>query len=549
MKALLAFRRLFTSQWRGFTWALILSLVTLAAGIALLGTSGWFITAAALTTAGLGFNLFVPSSLVRGFSFIRILARYGERLSGHDATLRLLADLRGWLFALLFPRLPLRERSLRHGDLVSRLTADVDALDTAFLVAIGPVLAAVVVGGALTGLLAWLLPGAGLPYGLAFAAATLAVPAGLVVLGRRAGSDAVAEAANARAGVLDGIEGHADLTLLGVLGTAQADFGATTRRLSATRIRLAALAAFAGFAVQVLAALALAVTLWAGLLALEADAISGPVLAGLVLAVLGSFEATGAIVRSIGKLTTAMAAAERLMAIAQLPPTALDPPQPRPWPETTEIVFSDVGFSYDGPPVLSGLDLVVAPGEHVAISGPSGAGKSSLLALLLRLVEPQQGHIAIGGVPIGQLAEAELHARVALLEQDSPLFNDTISANLLLARPEAREDELWQALAAAGIADFVASLPRGLDTLLGEGGRSVSAGQGRRLCLARVLLSPAPVLLLDEPTAGLDRPAEIAFFETLHRAAKGRSVILVTHADIPQGMVDRQLVLEKGRLA
>jgi ATP-binding cassette subfamily C protein CydC len=146
MKSLWAFRALFFSQRKGFLLALILSLVTLLAGVALLGTSGWFITAAALTTAGLAFNLFVPSAMVRGFSFIRILARYGERLSGHDATLRLLSDLRGWLFARLFPRLPFRDRSLRHGDLVSRLTADVDALDTAFLVAIGPITAALVVG-------------------------------------------------------------------------------------------------------------------------------------------------------------------------------------------------------------------------------------------------------------------------------------------------------------------------------------------------------------------------------------------------------------------
>src|SRR5690606_23637888 len=182
MKALLAFRGLFLSQARGFTLALVLSLVTLAAGIALLGTSGWFITSAALTTAGLAFNLFVPSSLVRGFSFIRILARYGERLSGHDATLRLLSGLRGWLFARLFPRLPLADRSLRHGDLVSRLTSDVDALDTAFLVAIGPIAAALVIGGALTAVLAFLLPGAAWLYGFCFGAAVLVVPSGLILL-------------------------------------------------------------------------------------------------------------------------------------------------------------------------------------------------------------------------------------------------------------------------------------------------------------------------------------------------------------------------------
>jgi len=549
MKALLAFRRLFMSQARGFTLALVLSLVTLAAGIALLGTSGWFITAAALTTAGLAFNLFVPSSLVRGFSFIRILARYGERLSGHDATLRLLADLRGWLFARLFPRLPLRDRSLRHGDLVSRLTADIDALDTAFLVAIGPILAALLTGAGLTALLGWLLPAAALPYGLAFAAATLAVPATLVLLGRRTGSDAVRQAAEARASVLDGLDGHADLALLGVLGTAEAGFAATTRRLARTRGHLAGLTSLAGFAVQGLAALALAAALWAGLLALEAKTIEGPVLAGLILAIMGSFEATGIIVRSVGKLTTAMAAAERLTALSQLPPTLVDPVHPQSWPDDITIDFSAVGFRYDGPPVLDGLDLIVAPGEHLAITGASGAGKSSLLALLLRLYEPQQGRISIGGVPIAEMKEADLHAGIALLGQDSPLFNDTIRANLLIARPADDAAALWQALAAAGIADVVEALPRGLDTLLGEGGRSVSAGQARRLCLARVLLSPARILLLDEPTAGLDRPAEIAFFQTLRRAAAGRTVLIVTHAAIPPGTVDRQLTLEKGVLA
>ncbi|MFN4212046.1 MAG: ABC transporter transmembrane domain-containing protein, partial [Devosia sp.] len=292
MKSLLAFRSLFARQSGGFTLALVLSLVTLASGVALLGTSGWFITAAALTTAGLAFNLFVPSALVRGFSFIRILARYGERLAGHDATLRLLADLRGWLFARLFPRLPLTDRSLRHGDLVSRLTADVDALDTAFLVAIGPVVAALVIGGVLTGVLTWLLPGAALLYGICYGVAALVVPAGLVLATRRAGSDVVARAAEARSAVLDGIDGHADLTIFGVLGTAQAGFSQATQRLGEARQRLATLTAIAGFAVQSAAGLALAGSLWLGLQALGAGAVDGPVLAGLLLAILGSVEAT-----------------------------------------------------------------------------------------------------------------------------------------------------------------------------------------------------------------------------------------------------------------
>ncbi|MET3926262.1 thiol reductant ABC exporter subunit CydC [Devosia sp. 2618] len=548
MKSLLTFRALFASQSKGFLLALLLSLITLAAGVALLGTSGWFITSAALTTAGLAFNLFVPSSLVRAFSFIRILARYGERLVGHDATLRLLADLRGWLFARLFPRLPLSDRSLRHGDLVSRLTADVDALDTAFLVAIGPVAAAVLIGGSLTGVLAWLLPSAALLYGLCFAAAVLMVPAGLVLISRRAGRDVVTRAADARASVLDGIEGHADLTVFGVLGLAQAGFVDTSKRLSQAKGRLATLTGIAAFGVQALAAIALAGSIYLGLAAFSAGSVDGPVLAGLLLAIMGSFEASNAIVRSVGKLTTSMAAAERLTDIAESPLRVVDPAMPAELPADTTITLTDVTFGYGGPPVLSNLDLTVKPGEHVAIIGPSGIGKSSLLTLLLRLADPQLGTISLGGAPLATLQQSDIHASMALLSQDSPLFNDTIRANLLIAREDADDDALWSALTAAGIADFVRALPGGLDTLIGEGGRTVSTGQARRLCLARVLLSNASILLLDEPTTGLDRTAELAFFETLRVAARGRTVIVVTHAAIPEGTMDRVLTMRNGML-
>lgn len=154
----------------------------------------------------------------------------------------------------------------------------------------------------------------------------------------------------------------------------------------------------------------------------------------------------------------------------------------------------------------------------------------------------------MGGIALPALAQADVHASMALLSQDNPLFNDTICADLLIARPEADDTALWSALESAGIADFVRALPKGLDTLVGESGRTVSAGQGRRLCLARVLLSPAPILLLDESTTGLDRPTELAFFEILRHAAVGWIVILVTHAAIPEGIVHRVLSLRNGQL-
>lgn len=549
MKALSIFAPLFARRARAMVLTLILSLITLAAGIGLLGTSGWFITATALTTLGLGFNLFVPSSLVRAFSFIRILSRYGEKLVGHDATLRLLSDLRGWLFAALFPRLPLPDRSLRHGDLVSRLTADVDTLDTSFLVAVGPWLSAIIVGSVMSVVLAMLLPGAAWIYGLAMATAIFVVPTALVLAGRSMAREAVSTLAEMRMSVLDAVAGHADLVLLGAKGTASNRLAYASDSAARLKRRLGALTASAAMAVQTLTALALAGTLWAGLQAVTADTIEGPVMAGLLLAVLGSFEVTGMIVRSVGKAASALAAAERLHALTRLPPAVIEPANPKAIPADASVRFENVHFAYDGyPPVFDGIDLTVIPGERVAIAGASGTGKSTLLKLLLRLADPRQGRITIGGVPLTELSTADIHAQMALLSQDSPVFIDTIRDNLLIGRPDAGDDDLWDALARARLDDYVHSLPKGLDTILGEAGRTFSAGQARRLCLARALLSKAPVLLLDEPTNALDRETELAFFETLASATTDRTVIMVTHAALPEGCVDRVLTLKAGRL-
>lgn len=549
MNALEKLVPLFRRRIWAMSLALVLSLITLISGVALLGTSGWFITATALTTAGLAFNLFVPSSMVRGFSFIRILSRYGERLVGHNATLKLLSDLRGWLFAALFPRLPLADRSIRHGDLVSRLTADVDALDTAFLVAIGPLLGAVFVGIGVTGVLAWLLPGAALVYGITILGAVIAVPTLLVIAARSTGRQVVAAAADARISVYDAVAGHADLTLLGVLGSTVDRFSRAMSDLRGLRLTMVALTAGAGFAVQALAAIALIGTLWAGISAHSAGALQAPVLVALLLAVLGSFEATSGIVRSVGKAVNALAAAERLNALASLPEADADPVAPKSLPAENSISFDNVTFGYaPGAPVLNAITLSIAEGERVAIAGPSGGGKSTLLRLLLRLHRPQSGTISIGGVSVAEVASAELHQRISLLSQDSPVFIDSVRNNLLIARTSATEDELWQALDAAWLGDFVRGLPKGLDTPVGEAGRTLSVGQMRRLCLARTLLSNAPIILLDEPTNALDRATEIAFFETLAEATKGKTVLMVTHAAIPDGAMDRVITLRDGNL-
>lgn len=548
MKAILAFTPLFARLKGAMLLTLLLSLVTLAAGIGLLGLSGWFLTAAALSTLGSAFNIFAPSAGVRGLSFIRILARYGEKLSGHDMTLRLLSDLRAWLFARLFPLLPLGRRFGR-GDLVSRLLADVEALDTLFLVALGPISTAVLAGAAMSIVLAILLPGAAMVYAPLFFAAVLLVPVALVLASRKAGAELVAAGAALRQAVLDGIDGHQDLVLFDARDLSIAASAAAARRVSMARRRLGLHAAWAGALVQVLAGGALVGALLAGFAALEVQTIDGPLLAGLLLAILASFEASAMLVRSATRLAGAAAAADRLQAIAGSVPAIAEPAAPLPIPPGGAIRFEAVRFGYDpAHPVIDDLSLAIGSGECVAMSGPSGAGKSTIAQLLLRLVDPDAGVVRLNGSDLREVSGAELHRRVALMTQDAPVFLDTVRANLRIGRDGADAADLWRVLEAVHLAAFVRGLPGQLDAVVGEAGRTLSAGQARRICLARTLLSEADVIVFDEPTSGLDFETETAFLAELPELTRGRTAIVITHAAVPPTF-DRVLELRAGRLA
>jgi len=307
--------------------------------------------------------------------------------------------------------------------------------------------------------------------------------------------------------------------------------------------------ALAAASVQLLAAIAMLGVLWFGLEALHTGKLSGPMLVGLLLAVIGSFEATAVVVRSVGRLGVAVAAAERLKTLATQEPPIADPLAPQLIPVGGDIVFDHVTFGYSDRPVLDDISISIRKGSRMAILGTSGTGKSTFAALLLRLADPQAGSISISGVDLRTAPHGEVHRHVALLTQDSPVFIDSVRDNLLIGRADATDTELWQALVAAHLAEFVRSLPEGLDTLLGEAGRTMSAGQARRLCLARALLSPAEIIVLDEPTSGLDAETEALFLADLRDATAGRTVILATHAALPAGAVDAVYRLIGGRLS
>ncbi|MFB9971109.1 ATP-binding cassette domain-containing protein [Pseudoroseomonas cervicalis] len=273
----------------------------------------------------------------------------------------------------------------------------------------------------------------------------------------------------------------------------------------------------------------------------------GATIIGLFLA-LAAGEALSGLPRAGTALAAAGASARRLFEAADTRPGGRAR-HPAEAPRGHALRAEGVRFAWaeDREPVFEDLSFDLPEGGRLALLGPSGAGKSTLATLLLKLAEPQAGRFTLGGVDLASLSSDTVRGRIACLTQDARLFDDSIAVNLRLAAPEADDAALWQALERAGIADEIRALPQGLETPCGEGGARFSGGQGRRLALARALLAPADILILDEPAAGLDPLAERAFLETLDSATEGRSTILIAHRLLGVERPTRILRLVGGR--
>ncbi|MBW6396545.1 thiol reductant ABC exporter subunit CydC [Roseomonas sp. HJA6] len=539
--------------WRGhagwLTAGVAMAVLSALSGVALLVLAARVISGAVAQGSGapvlvVGFGI-TALLWLRPVMLFRPVARYLERLVTHEATFRALAQTRVWFFGRLAQRLPAGLGLRRAGDLLGRLVADVEALDGLYLRVIVPAAAALAVVVTMALVVGAASPGLAAILALPLAAA-LVLPMLLAPAAARAGAE-VAEAQGAlRSAVVEPLTGLEDTLAANGEARAAARVAAEGATLAAAQTRLARRAAWGGAMGSLLTQVALLGCLaWA--LASRDHAVATGLLA--VFLAFAAAEALSLMPRAGAALAAAGAAAHRLFEAADTPEPVPDPSAPAPLPKGHALRLSGVTFAWapDRPAVFDGLDLDVPEGARIALLGPSGAGKSTLAALLLKFAAPQSGSITLGGIDIATLAAADLRRRVAWLTQDARLFDDSIAANLRLAAPEATEAELWRALDRAQIGDLIRSLPEGLETQCGEGGTRFSGGQGRRLALARTLLSPASVLILDEPAAGLDADTERAFLATLDEAMAGRSVILILHRLIGVERPTRILRLVGGR--
>ena len=551
MKDLLRLLGLFRPYTRWIVAGTLLTITVTLANVGLLALSGWFITAMALAgLAGAGINYFTPAAGIRGLAILRTGGRYAERLVTHEATFRLLSRLRVWFYEHLEPLAPARLQYYRGGDLLSRIRADIDTLDNFYLRVLAPSIAAAVSVLAVVGFMALFSVPVALTNLAGLLLAGIALPLLAQRLGRGPGGRAVALRAELRSAVADAVRGQGELRVYQASRRQAELIEHLSDGLIAPQRRQAHInglsAALSGLVTQISVWLAVLIAIPL----VTHKHLDGPGLAMIALFVMASFESISALPLAFQSLGETLAAARRIFEIVDTPPAVTEPAEEAERPAHFDLRLSGVRMRYaeDTNWALDGVDLEVPAGGRLGIVGATGSGKTSLVNVLLRFWDYQEGAVEIGGAALHRFRGETVRSWCAVVAQQTHLFNTSVRQNLLLARPEASEEELLEALRQANIHDDIMALTEGLDTFVGETGTRLSGGQARRVAIARALLKDAPVLILDEPTEGLDAESERAVLQALETLMRDRTTLLITHRPQALNYVDEIAVMSHGRV-
>ena len=519
--------------------SITLAAATVLLGVGLITTSGYLVSRAAEHPPILSLTATIVA--VRFFGLSRPLARYLDRLFSHDLTLRLLGRIRARFYARIEPLAPAQLEGFRRGDLVSRMVGDVDALQGLFLRGIGPPAAALIVAALAVATATAILPVTGLILAVGLVVAGTCVPLLSTVLSRSAGRhQALARGAMA-ADLVELLHGAPELVLYGREEERLEAVRAADREL-ARDARSNALVAGLGAGLLVLVAgLTTVAVLAAAVSAHSAARLDRVLVATVALLALASFEGVAMLPAAAQELAGTLASGRRVLELMDKRPVVREPVAPVTAPtHPTTVALESVTARYTphGAAALDRFDLLIPPGRRIALVGESGAGKTTVVNLLFRFLDPESGRVTVGGHDVRDMRQEDVRRTFALAGQEAHVFNSTIRENLLLAQPAATDDELTQMLQRARLAEWVSSLPLGLDTLVGEEASRLSGGQRQRLVLARALLVDAPVLVLDEPTAHLDPETAEGLMRDVFAEAGQQSILLITHRSEGLELVD-----------
>ena len=552
MRALLPFLRLFKFAKLPLFLGLVLMITGLASSIGLLTTSGWFLAATAIAGLGTLFNFFYPSASVRGLAISRTLFRYFEKLVTHDATFRILAKLRVQVFEKIIPLSPAVLNRYRNSDLLNRLVSDVDTLDSLYLRLIAPFITAIFVILAMCIGLSFVNTPLALGLGISLLLLVFVIPTVFYQLGKKFGDKLVHSRALYRTQFLEFIQAQAELLLFNAEDKLKNNMAKTEANWQADQQKEANLSGFSTALSLFLNGLIIAAMLWFSSRAeFGNDEYRMAFISLFPFAALPSFEILMPLGSAFLHIGQVIASAERVTdIIEQQPLVAFNGKAEFEQNATTLIEAKDLSFTYPERQnrALENLNLTIQKGKKVAILGKTGSGKSTLLQLLVRNYDANQGELFLAGKPIADYAENTLRSQFCFLTQRVHVFSDTLRQNLQFASALNIPDEkMIEVLNQVGLGKLLEQ-EQGLDIWLGDGGRPLSGGEQRRLGLARILLNDAPILLLDEPTEGLDRETERQILRLILAHAENKTLIMVTHRLTAIEQFDELCVIDEAKL-
>lgn len=529
----------------------LVSLLAVLANIGLMAVSGWFIASMALAgAAGVSMNYFSPAALIRAAAIVRTAGRYAERLLTHEATFRLLAELRLWFYLRLEPLVPQIIEAHRSGDLFSRIQADIDSLNDFYIRILVPLLVAMVA----VVIVVWVASGYALLIGLVLLAmlllAGLVMPLMTARAGRLPGEQLVKQQSALRIQAIDHLQGYAELLVSGAVQAHRQALLQASQEVIGQQRSLSRLAGLANASMLLLAGLAMWLVVVLAIPRLHAGLLQPADLAMLALFSVAAFEAVLPLPEAFRLLGQVRFAAGRLFSLVDSQPAVAEPQTPAAAPAEFRWQLDQVSFRYPGmqQALLQDISLQLLPGKRIAIVGPTGSGKSTLLQLLLKHRLADAGRVMLDGRELQAYAREDLYQWIACVPQSAFLFNATIRDNLLLGDPLADDAAIDKVLEMTQLKPLLAQQREGLETWIGETGTRLSGGQARRLAIARALLKPHQLLLLDEPTEGLDTQTANALLMALLDGLGNRSLLMITHRLTGLEAFDEILFLENGQL-